>query len=162
MLGSLAARLRLPRIPVSWIVIPLLVWLAAIAAWIYPDFLTFFNGTVGGPSRGAEVLLDSNLDWGQDLKGLGAFIRQRGIDTIHVDYFGRACKSYYGVNSTSDFEGGWLAVSATNLKGVYDEDKQRYRFLDGIPPAAVIGRSIFVYDVPRPDDWRPRGGQGED
>ena len=162
MLGGLATRLRVPRIAAAWIVIPLLVWQAAIAAWIYPDFLTFFNLTVGGPARGAEVLLDSNLDWGQDLKGLGEFIRRRGIDRIYVDYFGRACRRYYGVTSTPDFEGGWIAVSATNLKGVYDQDKQRYRFLDGLTPEAVIGRSIFVYDAPRPADWRPRGGQTED
>ncbi len=162
MLGGLAARLRFPRIAASWVVIPLVVWQAAVAAWIHPDFLTFFNLTVGGPARGAEVLLDSNLDWGQDLKGLGAYIRQRGIDRIYVDYFGRGCKRYYGVTSTPDFEGGLIAVSATNLKGVYDEDKERYGFLDGVAPVAVIGRSIFVYDAPRPVDWRPRGGQTED
>ena len=161
MLGGLAVRLRLPRFGV-WAVVALVVWQAAIAVWIYPDFLTFFNLTVGGPAHGAEVLLDSNLDWGQDLKGLGAFIRKRGIDRIYVDYFGRACKRYYGVSSTDDFEGGWIAVSATNLKGVYDEDKNRYRFLEGVVPEAVIGGSIFVYNVPRPVDWRPRGGEAGD
>jgi len=162
MLGGLGVRLRPPGRAAAWLVAALLAWQAAAAAWIYPDFLAFFNLTVGGPARGAEVLLDSNLDWGQDLKELGAFIRRRGIDRIHVDYFGRGCKRYYGVTDTPDFEGGWIAVSATHLKGVYDEDKDRYRFLDGVVPEAVIGRSIFVYHVPRPDDWRPRGAPAGD
>ncbi|HET9480585.1 MAG TPA: hypothetical protein VFP98_02425, partial [Candidatus Polarisedimenticolia bacterium] len=101
---------------------------------------------------------DSNLDWGQDLKGLGRYIKEKRIDRIYVDYFGRACLKYYGVTSTPDFEGGAIAVSATNLKGVYSDDKDRYRFLWSRPPVAVIGGSIFVYDAPRPDGWRPKPG----
>lgn len=139
-----------------WVIGGALAWQAAAAAWIYPDFLTFFNLTVGGPSRGAEVLLDSNLDWGQDLEGLGKFIKERRIEKIYVDYFGRACLRHYGVTSTPDFEGGWIAVSATHLKGVYSQEKDRYRFLWDVEPAAIIGRSIFLYDVPRPPDWRPK------
>ncbi|HZI95376.1 MAG TPA: glycosyltransferase family 39 protein [Patescibacteria group bacterium] len=138
------------------LVCAMVAWQVAVAAWMYPDYLTFFNLTVGGPSRGAEVLLDSNLDWGQDLKGLGRFISEKRIDKIYVDYFGRACLRYYGVRSTPDFEGGYIAVSATNLKGVYAEDKDRYRFLWSQTPAAVIGGSIFVYDTSRPADWKPK------
>ncbi len=159
MLGGLATRLRFPRAALIGL---LVVWQAGIAFVMYPDYLAFFNLTVGGPARGREVLLDSNLDWGQDLKGLGKFIRERGIDTIYVDYFGRACLNYYGVRSTPDFEGGWIAVSATHLMGVYDDDKARYRFLQDEDPEAVIGRSLFVYNVPRPVGWRPRGGAAAD
>lgn len=139
-----------------------LAWQLGIALWIYPDYLAFFNLTVGGPSRGAEVLLDSNLDWGQDLKGLGRYLHDQKIDKIYVDYFGRACLRYYGVKSTPDFEGGSIAVSATNLKGVYAEDKDRYRFLWSQTPKAVIGRSIFVYDAQRPADWKPRSAPAGD
>ncbi len=159
MLGGLATRLRFPRAALIGL---LVVWQAGVAFVMYPDYLAFFNLTVGGPARGREVLLDSNLDWGQDLKGLGKFIRERGIDTIYVDYFGRACLNYYGVRSTPDFEGGWIAVSATHLMGVYDDDKARYRFLQDEDPEAVIGRSLFVYNVPRPVGWRPRGGAAAD
>ncbi len=152
------------RLAIPWgklILGGLLIWQAGIGLWMYPDYLTFFNLTVGGPSRGAEVLLDSNLDWGQDLKGLGEFIRERRLDRIYVDYFGRGCLRYYGVKSTPDFEGGWIAVSATNLKGVYAQDKDRYRFLWDRIPAARIGGSILVYNVEKPAGWVPRGAAGE-
>ena len=132
------------------------VWQLAAALWIYPDYLTFFNMTVGGPSHGAEVLLDSNLDWGQDLKGLGRHIKEHRLEKIYVDYFGRGCKRYYGVRSTPDFEGGWIAVSATQLKGVYSEDKDRYKFLEGVIPETRIGGSIYLYNVPRPSGWSPK------
>ncbi len=155
----LAASLLAAPLRWAWrdrVVWALVAWQILAAAWIYPDFLTFFNLAVGGPSRGAEVLLDSNLDWGQDLKGLGRYVRERRIETIYVDYFGRGCLRYYGVASTPDFEGGSIAVSATNLKGVYSDRRDRYRFLEDLSPVARIGGSIFVYDVPRPPDWEPR------
>jgi hypothetical protein len=133
----------------------LLFWMAAGAWVIYPDHLTYFNEAAGGPRGGRWWLLDSNLDWGQDLKGLGAWIRSHDAKKIFVDYFGTACPRYYGVASDRDFEGGLLAVSATHLGGVYRDDRTRYDFLAGVKPIAVIGRSIDVYDVPRPPGWTP-------
>ena len=161
LMAGVAAAAMPPRGWGKRVVPAAIVWQLAAALWICPDFLTFFNLTVGGPSRGAEVLLDSNLDWGQDLKGLGRYIKEHRIERIYVDYFGRGCKRYYGVRSTPDFEGGWIAVSATQLKGVYAEDKERYRFLDGLTPEARIGGSIFLYDVPRPAGWIPKTAAGD-
>jgi len=66
------------------------------------------------------------------------------------------------VRSTPDFEGGWIAVSATNLKGVYAEDKDRYAFLTGVKPEAIIGGSIFIFNVPRPAGWKARGAVAGD
>ncbi|HEY3175809.1 MAG TPA: glycosyltransferase family 39 protein [Candidatus Polarisedimenticolia bacterium] len=161
LMAALAARALWSRIRARRAIIALTAWQLLVAAWMYPDYLTFFNLTVGGPSHGAEVLLDSNLDWGQDLKGLGRYIKDHRIERIYVDYFGRACKRYYGVTSTPDFTGGWIAVSATNLRGVYADDKERYRFLWDLTPAARIGGSIFVYDVPRPEGWTPKSVAGD-
>jgi hypothetical protein len=161
LMAAVAARALWSRTWARRAVIAVVVWQVLIAVWIYPDYLTFFNVTVGGPSRGAEVLLDSNLDWGQDLKGLGRYIKDHRIEQIYVDYFGRACRRYYGVTSTPDFEGGYIAVSATSLKGVYADDKERYRFLWDREPVARIGGSIFVYDVPKPVGWTPRLPAGD-
>jgi hypothetical protein len=160
LLAGAAARWLMTRR--AWLPWAFVGWQALAVAWIYPDLLTFFNLTVGGPSRGKEVLLDSNLDWGQDLKGLGRWIRGNHVEKIYVDYFGRACLRAEGVRSTPDFEGGLIAVSATNLKGVYAQDKDRYRFLWDLTPRAVIGRSIFIYDAPRPPGWKPRAGVADE
>src|SRR5690606_33111237 len=50
----------------------LLLWHAAAAAAIAPHFLAFFNPLGGGPRNGWRHLVDSSLDWGQDLPGLRA------------------------------------------------------------------------------------------
>ena len=43
-------------------------------ARITPDYLAFFNELAGGPGRGPEYLVDSNIDWGQDVKKLGLWL----------------------------------------------------------------------------------------
>jgi hypothetical protein len=140
-------------------VLLLLIWAGAAEARIYPHHLTYFNEVAGGPDGGRWWLLDSNIDWGQDLKGLGLWMRENGIETVFLDYFGRGSPRYYGVRTQRRFEGGYIAVSATHLAGVYREEKTRYDFLQEVEPVAVIGNSILVYDVPRPAGWKPmRGG----
>ena len=47
------------------------VILAAAAAEslaAFPYYTAFFNVAVGGPKNGPKYLVDSNIDWGQDLK----------------------------------------------------------------------------------------------
>ena len=39
----------------------------AASAWIHPHYLAYFNWASGGPDRVPPRLIDSNLDWGQDL-----------------------------------------------------------------------------------------------
>jgi hypothetical protein len=41
-------------------------------ASIAPHPLSFFNMLAGGPAAGRKLLVDSNLDWGQDLARLAA------------------------------------------------------------------------------------------
>ena len=48
---------------------------AVATARIHPDYLAYFNDASGGPDRGAEHLIDSNLDWGQDLVKLDRWLR---------------------------------------------------------------------------------------
>ena len=43
---------------------------AAATAAVTPHYLAYFNTVSGGPAHGSEHLIDSNLDWGQDLVGL--------------------------------------------------------------------------------------------
>jgi hypothetical protein len=133
---------------------------------VYPDYLTFFNRFVGGPRHGHEYLVDSNLDWGQDLSGLKRWMDRRGVDHVNLSYFGTADPAYYGIACTqlpgapffaADLVAaprlpGYVAVSATNLHGVYLEPSRRafYRPLLEREPVAVIGGSIHVYRVERP------------
>jgi hypothetical protein len=136
---------------------------------VYPHFLAFFNRFGGGPSHGYEYLVDSNLDWGQDLKPLKKWMDKNNVQHINLAYFGTADPAYYKINCThlpgapffdEQFVKkpqlpGYVAISATNLRGVYFDERWRdfYKPLLEMEPVAVIGYSIHVYWVERPW-WR--------
>jgi hypothetical protein len=60
------------------------------SALVYPSYLASFNWISGGPDRGSEHLIDSNLDWGQDLVGLQRWVAEhRPGQKIGLAYFGQ-------------------------------------------------------------------------
>ena len=63
-------------------VVALLLWLAIEGALHHPDYLSYFNEFAShDPSK---ILVDSNLDWGQDTKRLGRRLRQLGVEEVSV------------------------------------------------------------------------------
>ena len=100
----------------------LLLSLAAVSWSIRPDYLAFFNLFSGGPREGYRRLVDSSLDWGQDLPGLKAWLSKNSDEKrerIYLSYFGTASPEYYGIHSIqlpfcSD---GWRTRSIYSLKG---------------------------------------------
>lgn len=50
-----------------WAVYGALAWTIASSLWYYPHSLSYFNELAGGPLGGPRHLLDSNIDWGQDV-----------------------------------------------------------------------------------------------
>jgi hypothetical protein len=139
-----------------------LVWYAYATAVIFPHQLAYFNEIIGGPKNGYKYLVDSNLDWGQDLAGLKEFMDSNGIDKIKLAYFGFCDPKYYGidyeylpgyyipepVNVKEDIElTGWFAISATMLQGVYLPDRDFYKPFKDIKPVGHIGYSIFIYKL---------------
>ena len=135
-------------------------------ALVCPHYLAFFNQFGGGPQNGHKYLVDSNLDWGQDLKGLKSWMDQHEVQHINLSYFGTADPTYYKIDCTYLPGGaffdeplvkapqlpGFVAVSATNLRGVYFSEGSRniYQRLLEREPVAIIGYSIYVYRVERP------------
>ena len=90
-----------PRVAVSR---PAAVLGAVLALWyvggtlrIWPDHLAYFNGLTGGPSRGHEYLDDSNIEWGQDLPRLKAYLDDAGIERVKLFYWWNADPDYYGI-----------------------------------------------------------------
>ncbi len=135
-------------------------------AIVCPHYLAFFNQFTGGPRSGHKYLVDSNLDWGQDLKGLKQWMDKRDVRHINLSYFGSADPAYYKIDCAhlpgapffdEKLVGGprlpgFVAVSVTNLRGVYfgEETRGFYKPLLDQEPAAVIGYSIYVYWVDQP------------
>jgi len=138
-------------------------------ALVCPHYLAFFNQFADGPRNGHKYLVDSNLDWGQDLKGLKNWMDRHEVRHINLSYFGTADPAYYKIDCTYLPGGaffdeplvkdpqlpGFVAVSATNLRGVYFSERSRniYERLLETEPVGVIGYSIYVYRVEHPW-WR--------
>ena len=70
----LASRRQAPRVAA----VALALWYAAGTLRDHPHHLAYFNEIAGGPANGYRHLVDSNLDWGQDLKRLAAWARASG------------------------------------------------------------------------------------
>jgi hypothetical protein len=152
-------------------------WYAAGTLRHHPHHLSFFNELAGGPYGGYRYLADSNVDWGQDLGRLGRYVRAQGIPRIKLSYFGTASPDTYAIphdllpSVTRPFPedfllhvrpGDVVAVSATNLQGVYlpRAARQLMDQLKAETPVARVGPSIFVY---RPDfHWLIRPGMAEE
>lgn len=100
-----------------------------------PHFLAFFNAGVGGPSQGWRYLVDSSLDWGQDLPRVSAWLRahRRPGEPLYYSLFGAGLPSAYGIEGVEiapdwpdtprpwvEWRGGLYAVSATRLQATYN------------------------------------------
>jgi hypothetical protein len=128
--------------------------LAVESLSIYPHYTAFFNVLVGGPESGPNYLVDSNLDWGQDVKKLKAWMESHGVGELCLAYFGTAAPSIYGIrfrdiilmkDAERETRGCVVAVSATLRQEVYVPEKM-FAWLGGETPIARIGYSIYVYD----------------
>lgn len=126
---------------------------------MYPHDLSFFNYASGGPTYGPHYLLDSNVDWGQDLRELGALVKARNPAPLCTSLFTSAPLDYYGIfardlNKTGMPEGienlnCVVAISANPLYGLYKAPK-KYQYLRRQKPWARVGYSIYLYDLRRP------------
>jgi len=138
----------------------LILWQAISVISIYPHFLTYFNELVGGPDKGYIYTVDSNLDWGQDLKRLKKWVEENNIEKIKIDYFGGGNVEYYFGKTYEKFDpksgkqNGWLAISATPLRNGqgkpapgFKEETGYYNWLKTYEPVTVLGNSIFVYHI---------------
>lgn len=130
---------------------------------ISPHYTSYFNEGAGGAEHGFEHLIDSNLDWGQDLPSLKQFMKERNIPQIQLAYFGHALPEYYGIRYeplTLPIKPGYVAISATLLVGqpyllTYLSPPQivefdRFRSLRALEPIGRAGCSIFIYKVTSP------------
>jgi hypothetical protein len=120
--------------------------------------------------RDVDVLVDSNLDWGQDLISLREWVQAQNLDAIGLAYFGTARPEAYDVQTdllpsftlnefgpeVSGFSAyalppGWYAISATSLQlGLLYSHWDMYAPFRDRAPDARIGRSLLAYRVDYP------------
>ncbi|CAG0933014.1 hypothetical protein TFLX_02851 [Thermoflexales bacterium] len=147
----------------------LLFWLVLDTLTTAPNHLAYFNQLIN-PDQDYNMLVDSNLDWGQDLIALHEWQTLQRVDDLQLAYYGTARPEAYAVKAhllpsfpLNDFgpevDGfnayalppAHYAVSATSLQlgtlysrwKLYDAFKER-------TPEARVGRSFLIYNVGYP------------
>jgi hypothetical protein len=124
----------------------------------HPDELAYFNALV--PNEPGRVLVDSDLDWGQDLHRLRDTVRARRISQLALAYYGstdypRDVLPPLRPVSRHVPDTGWVAISETyyrmgaisNPGGVWVIDTAAYQWLRQLDPVARVGKSIRLYRV---------------
>ncbi len=117
--------------------------LAAECFATYPHYLAYFNWVAGGPANGYKHLVDSSLDWGQDLPGLKRWLKEHDLDSpgktpVYLAYFGQGEPAYYRIRATElcspdphspvpfPLSEGVYCISATVLQRVYSPAHERW------------------------------------
>ncbi len=154
-------------------------WHAAGAVRIHPHHLAYFSPLAGGPAQGYRHLVDSSLDWGQDLPGLKHWLdgHRRPDETVYLSYFGTGAPEHYGIEAVRlltlpeqgparprhRLEPGLYAISATMLQHAYSnvrgpwtmENEQRYQRLRENEDSFLRGADDASTDPgdPTPAEW---------
>jgi hypothetical protein len=135
---------------------------------VYPHSLSYFNELAGGPTGGPAHLLDSNIDWGQDLLNLRRWLKAHPEAAgMKVAYFGAFDPRLAGINAVEPPRGpmgsdedadrapelgpqpGWFAVSVNYVYGYRhsEVDKPYFTYFRAFKPVAMAGYSIYIYHI---------------
>lgn len=152
----------------------LFVWYVGSTIFIFPNFLPYFNELIG-TNNGYKFVVDSNYDWGQDLKRLAKWVEDNNLKSIGIHYFGGGKPEYYIKNAkviwwwdierlkVSKFQSlnsneelpKYFAVSATftqyangePINGFERKYEPWFSWIQGKQPIARAGYSIFIYEL---------------
>ncbi|MCA9209530.1 MAG: hypothetical protein KDA55_14295 [Planctomycetales bacterium] len=129
----------------------------------HPHHLAYFNEWAGGPIGGRQHLLDSNLDWGQDLHLVHDFMWNHGLNEIGLVYYGTfpagKLPIAFHISQGRTPEPGWHAVSVNFVMGRphllrepdgtgRPADIYEFAYFQQYEPVARLGYSIDVYYIP--------------
>ncbi len=137
-------------------------WLVFSTAGACPYYISYFNEAAGGPQKSWRRLVESSA--GQDLKSLAEYLKKEGNPPVYLAYFGTARPEYYGIKyvplitnedlphaappqTPPSFTRQLVAISVTNLEGIYITDKNFFSWLDRREPVYRAGNTIFLYDL---------------
>lgn len=90
----------------------------------YPNYLAYFNPLAGAADQRWRHLVDSSLDWGQELPSLATWLKsnQREDEPVFLSYFGVADPRREGINAIqfAPYSSQWNAPRLAHLKpGLY-------------------------------------------
>ncbi|MGD1991568.1 MAG: glycosyltransferase family 39 protein [Anaerolineae bacterium] len=162
-------RLGRPGKPLGRAILVLLVsWQVAGTLAVWPFHLTFANEVAGGPQGAYRHMADSNVDWGQGLKALRAYLAQRPeLEEPRLSSFVFFIRpELYGVEAEplpplADAPAvlparfnpapGTYVISASTLRGLKLVDPDMYNWFWHREPDDLVANAMLVYHVPAPD-----------
>lgn len=191
------------RLVMAATIVLALTWSVSSSLAVYPHSLSYFNALAvilptpadatypspggktsilstiisAGPRNGPRHLLDSNIDWGQDLFYLEDWYESHPeARPIKVAYFGgypldkskiksdgyppigQNKEQIDGKTDTTTFGPlpGWYAVSVNEIYG----RSQQYRYFLNFQPVAMAGYSLYIYHITPDEANRVRRGLG--
>ncbi len=144
----------------------LLVWQGVTSVLVAPAYMAYGNEAWGGPSQVHRYLSDANVDWGQQLIGVKAYLEANHITNCWFAYFpdGAVQPSDYGIDCKRLPTGsslwwfrlpmdvppvidGTVLISDSDLEGVESGDGPLNWFepFRGLKPVANIQHGVYVY-----------------
>jgi hypothetical protein len=145
--GVAAARLLQTR--ARYAVLALLTWQIASGALAHPDYISYTNEiTAGHPEN---FVAESDLDWGQDMYRVGAFLRSVGAREVSFTPYSVSYLEYghpFPKCTFSDWyhpAPGWNVISLSGLK-VFNHPG----WVAGRAPQFRIGRTHWAWYFPSP------------
>jgi len=138
------------------------LWLAVSSILSHPDYLAYFNALAGDAPE--NILVDSDLDWGQDMNRLGDRLRRAGAEWVMFTQFAMAdLQGEHGFplvlrSDVPTPSPGWNAVSVSvwkrNRMQLFDTHPEVTLWPDKLKPMERIGKSILLWYFP-PGNSRP-------
>jgi hypothetical protein len=148
MAGIFSVKLIHFRRPYGIVVFCLLFgWLTDSSFLSGSDRISYFNEIAG--KHPEYFLLDSDLDWGQDLDKMADTLRARKIGDLDISYYGGADLVQHGIPQFDTLrpftipKTHWVAMSKSWL---YEEPG--FAWLRTRQPVATAGKSMVLYYLP--------------
>ena len=123
-------------------------WAVISSLLCFPHSHSYFNEVVGGPTAGPKHMLNSNVDWGQDVHRVRDWLATNPQAaplnfTPHCNYNIRDVGSDipWHISDALPTEPGWYAISVNQL---YRPD-DRFATLQAIAPVDHVGYATYIY-----------------
>ena len=129
--------------------------MAATSLLAHPDYLPYFNFLAG--SKPENIVVDSDLDWGQDILRLGQRLKELGAPSVAFTptiYTSLASHGFPPTvpNQPDSPEPGWNAVQVSQWKlyrfGLQMHQPKFKVWADQAVPNERVGSSILLYYFP--------------
>ena len=140
-------------------------WMGIETIRAYPDYIPYMN-ELASRSPHWYYLSDSNVEWGDDVKSLALYLREKGEHSVSAAIMAHPVLESYGIeaiNAPADASRGqtrYVAIGASHLNGSTVGSEQtgstslsRTARIDYFAdyrqrqPEIVFGNSIYLYRV---------------